>query len=90
MQDSTPKQCKLLGAHVRGLGVVVAVTTSLRYGFAIVEDQDGCARNLYFRDLNPPTAKAVGFLHHRALLPLGESDMHSDRRLTSPKNRRRR
>lgn len=38
--------------------------------------------------LNPPTAKAAGFLHHRALLPMRESDMHSDRRLEGPTNRR--
>lgn len=42
------------------------------------------------KNLNPPTAEAAGFLHHRALPPLRESDMHSDRRLMSPANRRRR
>jgi hypothetical protein len=36
MQD-TPKQTKLLGATVCGLGVIVAVSSTLHFGYAIVE-----------------------------------------------------
>jgi hypothetical protein len=35
-----PKQCKLLGATVRGLGTIVAVSSTLTYGYAIVEGAD--------------------------------------------------
>ncbi len=35
--QNTPKQTRLLGATVRGLGVVVAVSSSLHFGYAIVE-----------------------------------------------------
>ena len=36
MQD-TPRQCKLLGATVKGLGVVVAVSSTLPFCYAVVE-----------------------------------------------------
>lgn len=39
MQD-TPKQCKLLGATVRGLGLVVAVSSTLPFCYAVVEGTD--------------------------------------------------
>ncbi len=40
MQHTAPKQCKLLGATVKGLGLVVAVSSTLTYGYAIVEGAD--------------------------------------------------
>ena len=46
-----PRQVKLLGATVEGLGVVVAVTTHLHCGFAIVRDALGAEHRLYFRDV---------------------------------------
>lgn len=46
-----PKQCKLLGATVRGLGLVVAVSSTLTYGYAIVEGEDRVNRRVAFRDL---------------------------------------
>ena len=35
--NDTPRQTKLLGATVRGLGVIVAVSSTLHFGYAIVE-----------------------------------------------------
>ncbi len=40
MNYTAPKQTKLLGATVRGLGLVVAVSSTLTYGYAIVEGAD--------------------------------------------------
>jgi hypothetical protein len=48
---SRPKQCKLLGATVRGLGVIVAVSSTLTYGYAIVEGTDRVNRRVAFTDL---------------------------------------
>lgn len=48
---TAPKQCKLLGATVRGLGVVVAVSSTLTYGYAIVESEDRVNRRVPFRNL---------------------------------------
>ncbi len=50
MQD-TPKQTKLLGATVRGLGLVVAVSSTLTYGYAIVEGANRVNHRVAFRDL---------------------------------------
>ena len=50
MQD-TPRQCKLLGATVKGLGVVVAVSSTLSYGYALVETEDKVNRRVAFADL---------------------------------------
>jgi hypothetical protein len=52
MQHTAPKQCKLLGATVRGLGLVVAVSSTLTYGYTIVEGADRVNRRIAFRDLN--------------------------------------
>lgn len=49
--ESTPKQCKLLGATVRDLGVVVAVSSTLTYGYAILEGADQVNHRVPFRDL---------------------------------------
>ncbi len=38
-QKTAPKQTKLLGATVKGLGVVVAVSSTLTYCYAIVEGE---------------------------------------------------
>ena len=46
----TPKQCKLLGATVRDVGVIVAVTTTLAYAFAVVEDERRATRIIRFAD----------------------------------------
>lgn len=40
MQNTAPKQTRLLGAQVRGLGVIVAVSTTLSFCYAVVEDAD--------------------------------------------------
>lgn len=48
---TAPKQCKLLGATVRGLGVVVAVSSTLHYGYAIVEGADRVNRRVAFSAL---------------------------------------
>jgi hypothetical protein len=50
MQD-TPKQTRLLGATVRGLGVVVAVSSTLHFGYAIVEGADRVNHQVALRDL---------------------------------------
>ncbi len=51
MQHTAPKQCKLLGATVRGLGVIVAVSSTLTYGYAIVEGADRVNHRVAFADL---------------------------------------
>lgn len=48
---TAPKQTRLLGATVRDLGTVVAVTAHLHFGFAIVRDAVGAEHRLYFRDI---------------------------------------
>jgi hypothetical protein len=47
----SPKQVKLLGATVRDLGVIVAVSSTLSYGYAIVEGTDRVNHRVAFRDL---------------------------------------
>ena len=51
MQHTAPKQCKLLGATVRDLGVVVAVSSTLTYGYALIEGTDRVNHRVAFRDL---------------------------------------
>lgn len=51
MQDTTPKQTKLLGATVKGLGLVVAVSSTLTYGYAVVENADKVNRRVALSDL---------------------------------------
>ncbi len=46
-----PKQCKLLGAHVRDLGVVVAVSTTRTYGYVIIESTDRVNHRVPFAEL---------------------------------------
>ncbi len=48
---SAPKQTKLLGAQVRNLGTVVAVSSTLTYGYAIVEGADRVNHRVAFSDL---------------------------------------
>ncbi len=50
MQD-TPKQTKLLGATVRGLGVIVAVSSTLAHCYAIVEGTDRVNHRVSLADL---------------------------------------
>lgn len=47
----TPKQTKLLGATVKGLGLVVAVSSTLTFGYAVVETADKVNRRVAFADL---------------------------------------
>ncbi len=49
--QNTPKQTKLLGATVCGLGVVVAVSSTLTYGYAIVEGADRINHRVAFSAL---------------------------------------
>ena len=51
MQHTAPKQTKLLGATVRGFGVIVAVSSTLSYGYAIVEGADRVNHRVAFMDL---------------------------------------
>ena len=51
MQNTTPKQTKLLGATVRGLGLVVAVSSTLNHGYAVVETADKVNRRVALTDL---------------------------------------
>ncbi len=50
MQD-TPKQTRLLGATVRRLGVIVAVSSTLHFGYAIVEGADRVNHRVALREL---------------------------------------
>ena len=49
--QNTPKQTKLLGATVSGLGLVVAVSSTLSYGYAVVEGADKVNRRVALADL---------------------------------------
>lgn len=49
--QNTPKQTKLLGATVRGLGLIVAVSSTLAHGYAIVETADKVNHRVALRDL---------------------------------------
>lgn len=51
MDNTAPKQTKLLGATVRGLGVVVAVSTTLPFCYAVVEGADQINRRVSLTDL---------------------------------------
>ena len=42
--QNTPRQCKLLGATVKGLGLVVAVSSTLPFCYAVVESADKVTR----------------------------------------------
>jgi hypothetical protein len=46
-----PKQTKLLGATVKGLGVIVCVSQSLKWGYAIIEDASGKNHHAFLADL---------------------------------------
>ncbi len=50
MQD-TPKQTKLLGATVHGVGVVVAVSSTLAYCYALIEDAAGVTHHRFLADM---------------------------------------
>ena len=49
--NNTPRQCKLLGATVRGLGIVRAVSTTLTHGYTIVESEGKVNRRVALCDL---------------------------------------
>jgi hypothetical protein len=51
MQHTAPKQTRLLGATVRGLGVIVAVSSTLHFGYAIVEAEGRVNHRVALRDL---------------------------------------
>jgi hypothetical protein len=61
---NTPKQTKLLGATVRGLGLVVAVSSTLFSCYALIEDAEGITHRRFLADLKrdeivfPATAQA--------------------------------
>jgi len=46
-----PKQTKLLGARVKGLGVIVCVSQNLKWGYAIIEDEVGKNHHAFLVDL---------------------------------------
>lgn len=49
--ESTPKQTKLLGARVKALGTIVAVSQRLTWGYALVEDHAGKTHHVFLADL---------------------------------------
>ena len=51
MQNTAPRQTKLLGATVRDLGVVVAVSSTLPFCYAITLGADGVNRRVALVDL---------------------------------------
>lgn len=52
MNSTTPRQCKLLGATVRGLGLVVAVEANLHPdSYAVLEGADKVSRRVLLADL---------------------------------------
>ncbi len=51
MNYTAPKQTKLLGASVRGLGLVVAVSSTLTYGYALIEGTDRVNHRVAFSAL---------------------------------------
>jgi len=51
MSIAAPKQTKLLGATVRGLGTIVAVSSTLSYGYALIEGSDRVNHRVAFADL---------------------------------------
>lgn len=51
LSQAEPKQCRLLGATVKGLGLIVAVTTTLPFGYAVVEGDDKATRLVRFTAL---------------------------------------
>jgi hypothetical protein len=51
MNYTTPKQTKLLGVTVRGLGVIVAVSSTLSYGYALIEGADRVNHRVAFTAL---------------------------------------
>ncbi len=51
MQHTAPKQTRLLGATVRELGVVVAVSSTLHFGYAIVEAEGRVNHRVALTDL---------------------------------------
>jgi hypothetical protein len=46
-----PKQTKLLGARVKGVGVIVVVSQAVKWGYAIIEDESGKNHHAFFADL---------------------------------------
>jgi hypothetical protein len=51
MQHTAPKQTKLLGATVCGLGTVVAVSSTLFSCYALIEDAEGVTHHRFLADL---------------------------------------
>lgn len=49
--QNTPKQTKLLGATVRGLGLITAVSSTLAHGYAVVETEGKVNHRVALRDL---------------------------------------
>ena len=49
--QNTPRQTRLLGATVRGLGLITAVSTTLTFGYAVVESADRVSSRVAIRDL---------------------------------------
>ena len=49
--EKLPRQVKLLGATVEGLGTVVAVSQRLTWGYALAEDQTGKTHHVFLADL---------------------------------------
>ena len=47
----SPKQTRLLGALVRGVGIIVTVSQSLQWGYVLIEDSAGKRHHAFLRDL---------------------------------------
>lgn len=51
MHYTALKQTKLLGATVRGLGVIAAVSQRLKWAYVLVEGADRVTRHVFLADL---------------------------------------
>lgn len=49
--EKHPRQVKLLGAAVTGIGTMVAVSQRLTWGYALVEDRAGKTHHRFLADL---------------------------------------
>ena len=59
---TAPKQTKLLGATVRGLGVVTTVSSTLFSGYALIEDDAGREHHRFLKDLKRDEVEFPGEL----------------------------
>lgn len=49
--EAAPKQCKLLGTTVKGVGLITTVSAERTWCFALVEGPDGTESHVFVADL---------------------------------------